>query len=205
MGQVTKGLHAVLSYPLFYIAFQNLMGAKKIRRRFVRDFVCPAHGSTILDIGCGPADILTDLPQVRYWGIDMSKSYIRQAKKRFGDKGHFLCQPLHSTTLAGFPDFDIIMALGVLHHLDDAYAEKMLAVIQNSLKPGGRFVSFDPCLVAGQNKIARFLVQHDRGQNVRESHQYRQLVSPFFQSVRGEVRHQLWIPYTHFMMECHKK
>lgn len=204
MGQTTTGIRGVLSHPKLYTIFQNLMGAKKIRRKFVRDFVCPVEDCNILDIGCGPADILAELPKVNYWGMDVCEAYITQAKEKFGTKGHFICNNLTQASLAKLPDFDIVMGLGVLHHLDDEYAAELLSIVQHSLKPGGRFVSFDPCIVDGQNAIARFIIMHDRGLNVRMENQYKKIVSPFFQRIRGEVRHQSWIPYTHYMMECHK-
>lgn len=203
MGQITKGIRGILSHPTLYCAFQNLMGARNIRRRFVEDFVRPFAGATILDIGCGPADILCELSEVDYWGIDPSKAYIQRAKRQYPHRGHFSCQTLTKTSLEKMPRFDIVMGLGVLHHLDDTYAAQLLALIRQALTTGGRFVSFDPCLVPGQNPIARFLIQHDRGLNVRREPQYRELVAPFFLRTRGEVRHQALLPYTHFMMECH--
>lgn len=204
MAQTTKGMRGILSHPLLYTAFQNLMGAKRIRRRFVRDFVLPEKGYNILDIGCGPADILSNLPKVNYWGMDVSQAYIKQAKERYGSRGYFLCQTINKTSLSEFPRFDIVMGLGVLHHLDDAEVEELLSLVQQALRPGGRFVSFDPCLVEGQSPIARYLITHDRGMNVRQEEQYKRLVSPWFKHVRGEIKHQLWVPYTHYMMACHK-
>lgn len=202
MGQITSGFRAILSHPAVYGAFQNLMGARQKRREFVRDFVRPEAGYAVLDFGCGPAAILDCLPLVRYWGFDISRAYIQQATSRFGDRGHFSCKALEPADLEHLPRFDIALAIGVLHHLDDAQATELLRLAHQALRPGGRFVSLDPTLVAGQNRIARLLVRYDRGQNVREPEHYRALAAPFFPQVRSEVRHQSWIPYTHFMMEC---
>lgn len=202
MGQSTAGLRKILSNPIAYQLFQNLMGAVRFRRYFVADFVRPFVRCRILDIGCGPADILSYLPDVDYLGIDMSEAYIEQARKKYRQRGYFSCVSLGDVRTIGKEKFDIIMALGVLHHLDDEYAVKMLTEVTKNLRTGARFVSFDPCFVQNQNALARYLIGKDRGNNVRTPEKYRQLAEQHFSTVKGEVHHQSWIPYTRFIMEC---
>lgn len=202
MGQITDGLRAVLSHPVVYTTFQLLMGPRSVRRNFVADFIKPTVGMKMLDIGCGPADILDYLQAVQYWGFDISAPYIEHARERFGARGTFECKQLEFEDLASLPKFDVTLALGLLHHLDDAEALSMMRLARAALKPGGRLITIDPVLEAGQNPIARFLVRRDRGQNVREKRGYEALARQVFQSARVEVRHQTWIPYTHCMMEC---
>jgi len=159
----------------------------------------------VLDIGCGPADILEYLPAVNYWGFDISVAYIQHATSRFGAKGKFSCKMLTEEDLKELPAFDLVLALGLLHHLDDDAALALLNIAHNALKPGGRLVTIDPCLEAGQNPIARYLILKDRGQNVRTREGYAALVSTVFPEYRLEVRHSAWIPYTHCIMECTRK
>jgi len=204
MAQVTRGLRAVLSSPFVYSSFQALMGAHKGRQRFVADFVRPFSGMKILDIGCGPADILGYLPDVDYQGFDISESYIVQARARFGSRASFHCRHLGLADLAHLPLFDVVLGIGLLHHLDDSVAVDVLQLARQALKADGRFLTVDPCLDAGQNRIARFLVRSDRGQNVRDRIGYESLVGRVFGKARVEVRHQVWIPYTHCFMECQR-
>ena len=63
-------------------------------------------------------------------------------------------------------------------------------------------ITIDPCIAAGQNPIARYLIFHDRGQSVRDSDGYQALASKVFSRVNGTLRHRRWIPYTHWIMEC---
>lgn len=100
------------------------------------------------------------------------------------------------------PAFDIVLLMGVLHHLDDQTAVDVLNLANKALKPGGRLLSFDPCFEPGQNPIARFLINHDRGQNVRSQQGYTKLAEQVFNSPKVIVRHQSWVPYTHCFMEC---
>jgi SAM-dependent methyltransferase len=203
MSHVTSGVKTLLSNHAIYSFFQNMMGAHSARTRFVKDFVMPvAAGMNVLDIGCGPADILDYLPNVDYWGFDISKTYIQQARERFGARGKFFCQELTQSDVEKMPPFELVLAIGLLHHLDDKQADSVIRLIHMALKPGGRLLTLDPCFAPKQNPIARFLISNDRGQNVRYKEGYASLVSTIFKSPRIEVRHQNWMPYTHCFMEC---
>jgi len=205
MSQITSGVRAVLSFPFVYTSFQYLMGAHSVWRQFVKEYVHPFPGATLLDIGCGPADMLAYLPDVDYWGFDISQAYINRATNKFGQRGHFVCKLLTEADLETLPKFDIVTASGVIHHMDDAVARQFLSLARRALKPDGRLVTIDPCLVDGQNPIARFLIERDRGQNVRAQAGYAALAASEFPDARIEVRHKAWIPYTHCYMECRMK
>lgn len=205
MGQVTSGIRAIFSNPTIYSVFQNIMGAHGVRTTLVEEFVRPISGSSILDIGCGPADILAYLPEVDYCGFDISDTYIVRANKRFSQRGRFCCQELTHADVDKMPKVDIVLALGLLHHLDDESAIGVLRLASQALKPGGRLLTFDPCFDAEQNFVSRFLVGIDRGQNVRTGEGYVAIASAVFESPRFEVRHRAWIPYTHCFMECTRK
>ena len=181
------------------------MGAHSFRIRFVEEFVRPFPGCTILDIGCGPADILAYLPEVNYHGFDVSDAYIARAGTQFGQRGQFHCKELTFSDIENMPKADIVFALGLLHHLDDETALNVMRLAHQALKPGGRLLTFDPCFDAGQNMMSRFLVSIDRGQNVRTMAGYESIASAVFESPRLEVRHRAWIPYTHCFMECTRK
>lgn len=202
MAQITNGVRAILSSAAVYTLFQRIMGAHPVRTRFVNEFVRPVAGMRVLDIGCGPADILEYLPEVDYHGFDISDLYIDRARERFGQRGTFHCRELTSSDVEALPAFDIALAIGVLHHLDDATAIEALRLASRALKPGGRLLTMDPVLEPGQNPIARFLVRRDRGQNVRTRNGYTDLARAVFESPTVEVRHKSGIPYTHCVMEC---
>lgn len=194
----------ILSHPFFYNAFQLFMGAKRSRQNFVKNSVKPFIGMKILDIGCGTADILTYLPDVDYCGYDISKTYITHAKKKFGGLGQFYCKELSFNDLDSLPKFDLVIASGLIHHLDDSAALDILKISHEALKPGGRLLTIDPCLDPKQNAIARFLVSNDRGLYVRNKQEYQALVGKIFEISHGQVRNQVWIPYTLCLFECKK-
>jgi len=205
VARIKLGVRAILSHPVIYSSFQRIMGGHQGRTRFVEDFVRPHAGMKVLDIGCGPADILAYLPEVDYWGFDINDAYIERARALFGCRGKFQCQELVVSDVENMPSFDVVLALGLLHHLGDEETVGILRLAHKALKPGGRLLTVDPCFEPGLNPIARFLVSHDRGHHVRNKAAYASFANAVFRSPRIEVRHQGWIPYTHCFMECTRK
>jgi len=203
MSQITSGIRAIFSCPRVYDGFQNLMGASRGRQELINDFIRPTPGMRLLDIGCGTAQILRFLPEdVHYCGYDISQRYIDSAQLRFGTRGHFHCGRLDALQLDRFPKFDLVIAVGVLHHLDDGEATGLFELASRALTPNGRVVTIDPCFAEGQNPIARFLIANDRGQNVRNAEAYCELPRSNFTDIGWQLRHRRWIPYTHLVMEC---
>lgn len=202
MAQNTTGVRAVFSRPWAYDAFQTLMGAERRRRELVDHYIRPGPSDAVLDLGCGTAEILYYLPAgTRYWGYDISPEYIAAARARYGGRGIFEQRLIDESLLATLPPMDVVLAIGVLHHLEDGEAVQMLRLARRALRAGGRLVTIDPAFAPGQNPLARFLVSRDRGRNVRDAAGYRGLAEPVFDRVTGTLRHRAWIPYTHWIME----
>jgi cyclopropane fatty-acyl-phospholipid synthase-like methyltransferase len=202
--QITSGVRSILSSPIVYDFFQDLMGSHRIRTEFVQQHIRPNQGMRILDIGCGTARILDYLPDVEYYGFDLSREYIDDATRRYGKRGKFKCAFVEQEVIDQIEAFDIVIAIGLLHHLDDAQAQALMTLAKSALTKGGKLVTIDPCYAVGQNAFARFLVSRDRGQNVRSVEQYQSLAYEVFPEVKSEIRHRTWIPYTHCIMECQK-
>ena len=203
----TMKLKSILEQPFVYKLFSALVGAQYSISTFVNQYVRPAAGDRILDIGCGPGKILDHLPQVDYFGFDFSPSYIESATRRYGHRGQFFCQRVSEAQvfLEQPESFDIVLAIGVLHHLDDAEALQLFEIAWRALKKGGRLVTYDGCYVRGQSRAATYLLSRDRGQFVRDEQGYTSLARSSFDEVRASVRHDLLrIPYTHIIMECVK-
>ncbi|MBK8535845.1 MAG: methyltransferase domain-containing protein [Candidatus Competibacteraceae bacterium] len=114
-------MRSLLAIPTLYRFFAQLIGGVNARTRFVKEHIRPQEGDKILDIGCGPADILEFLLLVNYVGFDASARYIAAAQKRFGPRGRFFCAMVNRYTLQE-KNFDLVIASGILHHLNDAEA-----------------------------------------------------------------------------------
>jgi SAM-dependent methyltransferase len=203
MNTIEK-LSSLLNLPSGYRLFRRTVGGESAWKTYLAEYVKPAPSDKILDIGCGPADVLNYLPAVNYTGLDISPEYIRSAKERFGSRGRFVCGDVGLATIEGEQGtFDLVLATGVIHHLDDAQAAKLFDLARRALRPTGRLVTFDGCYVTEQSRIARWLLANDRGKFVRSREEYLRLASARFSKTEPHVRHDLLrMPYTHLIMRC---
>src|SRR5260221_13614944 len=106
----------ILGHARVYSFFALLVGARRGRRLYIEHYVRPRAGDRVLDIGCGPADILESLPAVEYHGFDLSAVYIEAARKRFGTRGQFHVEMVNAELVKKYRHFDLGLAKGVLHH-----------------------------------------------------------------------------------------
>jgi len=204
VSQVITGLRSFLSVPIIYELFQRIMGAKRNRNYIIKKYFEPYDVKTILDIGCGPAEILYHLGDVDYFGFDISNEYIEYAKKHHNGKGHFYAKYLTEDDLEWLPKFDLVLMYGVLHHLDDDVVENIISLAYKSLKPEGRLLTIDAAYDQDQNFIAKYLVSKDRGRNVRTKDKYESFINKIFINNDVSIKHYRWIPYTHCIMEGKK-
>jgi SAM-dependent methyltransferase len=196
----------ILAKARIYSLFAQITGAKRGRQIYVQNYIRPKAGDRILDIGCGPADILEALPEVEYHGFDLSSNYIESARKRFGNRGSFHVEAVNRELIAKYAGFDLVLANGVLHHLNDAEATDLFQIAKTALKPGGALVTLDGCFVEGQSRAAEYLLRRDRGQFVRKQPDYLRLASQTFSKIESHLTHNLLrIPYTHLIMRCSRE
>lgn len=207
MQEIRTGFRKILSNPQVYAFLQNLLRGKASKCRFINDYIRPFPNMRLLDIGCGPADILADLPQnIHYVGFDASQKYIEAARNRFGSRGRFFQDYVTEASLEELGEFDLVMSLGVMHHLDDNEVHSLSALAYQAVRPEGCFLTIDPSFVSGQHWLARFLAGKDRGKNVRSPEEYESLINENIQwNTVVSVKHDLLrLPYTHVILECRK-
>jgi SAM-dependent methyltransferase len=202
-GQRTSDMRRMLSTPAIYSLFQRVVGAERSRRLLVARHVNPRAGERVLDLGCGTAELLDVLPPVDYLGFDINPRYIDAARQRYGSRGRFECADIRDADISGEQPFDLVLAVGLLHHLDDQRVRGLLALAASALVPSGRLVTFDGVFAVGQPRAARWLIEHDRGQQVRTVDGYRRLVDGHFATVELIIGEDfLRIPYTHLVVKA---
>ena len=194
---------SILSFPALYRLFGTLIGAQRASVECVERYMRPNAEDRVLDCGCGPGDLLDSLPSVEYVGIDIDEEYIAAARHRHGDRATFRLGPVGEGTIHEEGHFDLVVAGGLLHHLDDDQASEFLRLARRCLKPTGRLVTIDGCFSDDQSRAARYLLSRDRGSHVRSLEAWLELVRPVFPAVETHLRHDLLrIPWTHLVMEC---
>src|SRR6185437_3835756 len=105
-----------------------------------------ASDAKVLDVGCGPGTITTDLadrvPQGQVIGMDSAPEIIEQAKATVGDRTNldFVTGDVYALD---YPDdtFDVVHAHQVLQHLGDPV--RALREMRRVTKPGGLIAARD--------------------------------------------------------------
>jgi SAM-dependent methyltransferase len=191
----------LLQVPHVYGLVQRGVAPPQRKRIFVDQHVCARPGDRLLDVGCGPGYLLDFLPEVDYLGFDPNAAYIARARKTYGHRGRFLVSAIDDFDATAVGPVDVVVAKGVLHHLDDDQVGKVAELARSVLRPTGRLVCLDPCLVPGQHPVARFLVSRDRGDHVRQPDDYRRLVARRLPNATVQERTDLLrVPYTHAIL-----
>ncbi|MDR5727421.1 MAG: class I SAM-dependent methyltransferase [Terriglobia bacterium] len=199
---MTRYLPRVLAIPTAYQLWWNVVGGPAVAKVLVNEYVQPIADARILEIGCGPGTIVSYLPQSNYLGFDLSPQYIELAKRRF-PKSRFVCERVSQFALAREQSFDVVLALGIVHHLEDAEARQLFQIAHDALMPGGKLFTIDGVWTNGQSHAARWLLARDRGEHVRSEREYVGIASQVFNNIRPSIRHDLLrIPYTHLILEC---
>jgi cyclopropane fatty-acyl-phospholipid synthase-like methyltransferase len=203
--QIDSGIRSIFSYPAIYKMFQRLIGSDIAFGKLV-DIIKTSPHSRILDIGCGEGHILDFLPEtINYTGYDLSAAYIEYAKQKYGHRAIFINERVSGMTLKDTQPFDIVLAIGLVHHLNDEEARELYKTGYNSLKRGGTMFTSDNAYYKGQSFMARYISSKDRGQHVRYPDQYQALAFSAFEKVEVIIRHDMIrLPQTTCILKCSK-
>jgi len=210
--EIGVDLRQILSIPQVYTFWQKLIGDYKLRKIYCRDYIKAKENDRILDIGCGPANMVEFLPRnIDYVRFDDSSEYINNAKKKYPNSetsGNYAFFHERVNFAQNFDEkfgkkFDIIMANAILHHVDDKEAEKLISFAAANLKENGFFITHDGCFVENQSFVKKWLLESDRGKFVRTKDDYFKLFSKHFKNIKVSIREDLYnIPYTIIIFEC---
>jgi len=193
----------LLEIPIVYDLLQNGLNRSEARTWFSDQVICATDGMRILDVGCGTATILSLLPNIEYIGIDHNPKYIAKARLIHRDRGEFRSVDVNDAQFRKLGQFDRVLLLGVLHHLNDGECIKLFSALRQALKEDGQLVTLDPALVSGQHPIARALAKLDRGRYARTPQQYQSLIETSFVVKSEIIRHDLLrVPYTHVALRA---
>jgi len=98
------------------------------------------------DYGCGTGYLLPHISRagIEAYGADYSPDSVDAARRHASDAVPAENISLISDLLASARQFDAILSIEVVEHLDDPALEEMLANVKRLLAPGGRFVATTP-------------------------------------------------------------
>ncbi len=199
-----KGIYKILSIPKVYSFIQWLFYHARTHSYF-HELIGVTEGKKILEVGCGPGDLVLKFPNSEYVGIDISQKYIDNANNRFGKLGRFYCVSVDEIEKIDITKIDIVIIKAVLHHLSDEQISDMLEKLKNIMNPGGVLVTLDCAFCPKQNPISRMFVSLDRGLFVREVDHYRAVLrKSFLKEIESKQIYQNFPPYDRLLMKFQK-
>jgi SAM-dependent methyltransferase len=203
--------YGLLSIPICYDAFQTAVGSVKFRKEFVRKNLAKHPMENVLDLGCGTASTISQLPfGKKYVGIDTSQKYIGKATARSKDReAQFINSDIGDeqwTRSVSLKGETLGLALGIFHHIDDDQLEKTLKNISAVTVSGSNIVSLDPIVDRRSSKMAKWFALNDRGKFIRTPETYADIFEKYGFDLKYEVqRNEFRIPYDLLLMTATKK
>ena len=168
-------IQALAQKPAVFDLLRSVLeGGFRGHRQVIQEYLCSRPG-TVLDVGCGTGVYAPHFKPECYTGVDISAPYIDAASAKFPDHRF---QVMDAMDLK-FEDhqFDAAFISGVLHHLCDQDAEKLLQEIRRVVHPKGRIVIWEDIPAAAWNVVGHLIHALDLGRHIRSPDQYLKLIA----------------------------
>jgi len=205
-----KLVNKLASSPSIFILLRRMLELNFIAEKSVMfsETKTLQRGSRVLDIGCGTGEFSPLFLDFEYIGIDLEPRYTNYAKRKYAN--NFIT--MDGEQMA-FPNdmFDLLVVVGVFHHLDDGKCYRLFQEMRRVVKDGGKiFVMEDVDIESKWDIFGNLLRYLDKGDYIRKEKEYLKLFSKLapitnYYSVRsGLISYQVFsfvagnfLPYCH--------
>ncbi len=181
-----KYLLNIIQGPFVYNLQQNFFGANELKKTVIESEIDLKEISKVLDLGCGIGDssLLFDNLNIKYLGIDSSKSRIDYANKHFKSENNLFKQ-ISVQNFRGQEVFDLVLCFGLIHHLTDAEAVELIKEINSKEFKFKKLIFLDPVKVKRQGVLATIFHKLDIGQNIKTQEGYKNYFKNF--NIKSEI------------------
>lgn len=147
-------------------------------KKIIREELNLRKGTRVLDIGSGTGIISPLFSNCNYVGIDMNENLVGFSRRKYP----FSFKVMDAQKL-GFPEnfFDVVLILGVIHHLKDEELDRVLRGVRRVLKRKGTVLVVEAIPPLDRfNYPGRILRSLDEGHNIRVLEKYESIFRKFF-------------------------
>ena len=140
--------------------YDSMLSIDYVQRFYspVKDLLSPylkSSETSILDLCCGTgviAEILLDLPNIIYAGVDTNRSFLDKARERtLGSKNFTFVQSNVLTFDPGIK-FDIALSINAYHHFENRIKSQFLQKANDLLSPHGVLIVYEMLLSKFSNE-----------------------------------------------------
>jgi SAM-dependent methyltransferase len=167
-------LESPLAWDALRLALDAAFGLYRNRIATLNRWGVLDDAPSVLDVGCGIGQYAA-LSAGPYLGIDITERYIQLARRRYR---HQPGREFRTADVMALETerqtFDIVLMVDLLHHLDDAVCENLLAIAARLSRD--LVVSLEP-VTEQHNRAGRWIVDHDRGAHMRSLAAYQRLLA----------------------------
>lgn len=200
-------LAQVFDNAKLYEIFQFAVGRRGTQEIIRNEILKPDQIVNVLDFGCGIGYHSELFKSAHYMGIEPLDACITVANRKYASS-RVEFELGDQLSLKALPEssFDLVIAIGVLHHIDDKIFREFVQEAFRILKPGARLTTFDPVFHSKQSKISEWVVKQDRGGWVRTEGGYLEIIAKTFpEDIETKIYSNLLrIPYDHIAISAFK-
>jgi SAM-dependent methyltransferase len=168
---------SLLDLPVVYRVWQAPFAARKLAPVVAHnDFRAVRR---VLDVGCGPGTNVEHFAGTPYLGLDLSRRYVADARRRSG-RSVAAADARHLPVARG--RFDFVLVNSMLHHVDTPGVHAILQDLARVLSPDGHVHVLD-LVLPERVSVARVLARLDRGKHARPLEVWRDLFRRHFDPV----------------------
>lgn len=168
-----------------------------VRRKIIRGYTKSGDFKCILDAGCGTGVLSRLFSAKEYFGVDINKDVIRYARKHYPGY-QFVTADLTSFVTQKF--FDLVLIVGVIHHLSDQETEKFFEFIFAHTEKGAKIIIIEAISpILRWNLLGYLLRYFDKGEFIRTPTGYKRLIEKRFRIIGNSLESEGFFDYAVFL------
>ena len=178
-------LRAALSNPRAWHFLRKLPEFDYRRTKERIQCILGDGGGTVLDLGCGTGEYAPLFSAKWYVGLDLSPPFVRYASTRLRGFAFLV----GDGERLPFRDdrFDRVLVNGVIHHMDNDSADRLLGEVSRVARPSGAVLIIEDVPSSAVNLPGRLMHAIDQGDHIRTAEAYRELIERHLSITRTEA------------------